>query len=204
MASWTPGSAHLCDHGLNIAQEASVDLSRFDSADFDRGASRATELTWLVARRVFFERSFLPSYRLRRAVLRAFGAAVGPRVVIKPRVRITFPWRLAIGCNAWLGEEVFVLNLAPVTVGANVCISQRAFLCTGSHDWSDPTFGLVTEPILIEDGAWICANVFVGPGVTIGRNAVATACSVVTHDLPPNTICSGNPCRPVKERVIGG
>jgi putative colanic acid biosynthesis acetyltransferase WcaF len=179
-----------------------VDLASFDNSDFDRGAPAWKELAWLYARRFFFDHSVLPINGVRRKVFRAFGAQMGVNTTIKPRVRVHFPWKLYTGDNVWLGEEVYVLNLAPVTIGSNVCISQRAFLCTGSHDWSDPSFRLTTAPIVIEEGAWISAGVFVGPGVTIGRNAVATACSVVLKDLPANMICSGNPCEPVKERVL--
>lgn len=181
---------------------AQVDLSRFANTEFERGASKATELAWLLTRKWFFENSVLPINKPRRSLLCRFGAKVGAGTVIKPKVRIHFPWRLELGDYVWLGEEVYILNLARVTIGSNVCVSQRAFLCTGSHDWSDPAFHLITKPITIEDGAWVSAGVFVGPGVTIGRNAVATAGSVVLQDLPPNMVCSGNPCVPVKPRVI--
>ena len=92
------------------------------------------------------------------------------------------------------------MNLAEIEIGENVVISQRAFLCTGSHDWSKESFDLIAKPIIIKDGAWICANVFIGPGVTIGENTVVTAGSVVTKDLPANMICSGNPAVVIKER----
>ena len=81
-----------------------------------------------------------------------------------------------------------------------VCISQRAFLCTGNHDWSDPAFSLTAAPITIGNGAWICASTFIGPGVHVGENSVVTAGSVVVRDLPSGMICSGNPCEPVKPR----
>jgi putative colanic acid biosynthesis acetyltransferase WcaF len=187
-----------------VTSNATVDLSRFCNADFDRGAGRIKEASWLLLRRLFFGGSLFSGYALRRAILRRFGACVDPGVVIKPRVQITFPWRLRIGANSWLGEECYILNLAPVTIGANVCVSQRAFLCTGSHDWSDATFRLITKPIHVEDGAWICANAFVSPGVTVGRNAVILAGSVVTQDMPADMICQGNPCRPIKRRHIRG
>jgi putative colanic acid biosynthesis acetyltransferase WcaF len=181
-------------------QTAGPDLSRFSNRGYQRGAGRLKELLWLLSRGLFFRG--LPLNALRRFLLRSFGAHVGKGAVIKPGVKVTFPWRLTLGDHVWLGEEVFILNLAPVTIGNHVCISQRAFLCTGSHDWSDPYFGLVTKPITIHDGVWICAGAFVGPGVTIGRNAVATAGSVVTHDLPEGMICGGNPCVPLKPRVF--
>lgn len=144
----------------------------------------------------------LPTYGWRRRLLRTFGANVGEGLIVKPRATITFPWRLTTGRNVWIGEEAYILNLAWVTLGDNVCVSQRAFLCTGSHDWSDPRFGLIAKPIVIQEGAWIAAGVFVGPGVTVGRNAVATAGSVVTADLPADMICTGNPCVPVKRRTL--
>jgi putative colanic acid biosynthesis acetyltransferase WcaF len=179
-----------------------TDLSRFSNADFDRGAGRGKEVLWRVLHRIFFRDTVLQWYRTRRWLLKRFGAEIGAGVVVKPRARITFPWRLSVGENAWIGEEALLLSLDDIRIGANVCVSQRAFLCTGNHDWSDPAFTLITEPIVVEDGAWIGANVFVGPGVTIGQNAVATAGSVVTDDLPAGMVCSGNPCTPVKERKL--
>lgn len=177
-----------------------MDLSSFDRDSFDRGASRGKEAAWLAMRAVLFAGTFLPCYGLRRNALRWFGALVGEGVVIKPGARITFPWRLSLGDHAWVGEDSWILNLAPVHIGAHACISQRAFLCTGNHNWSDPRFALRNGAIDIGAGAWICAGVLVGPGVTVGAGAVATAGSVVVDDLPPNMICSGNPCRPVRAR----
>jgi putative colanic acid biosynthesis acetyltransferase WcaF len=179
-----------------------MNLGEFRNQDFDRGASCAREFLWLTLRAWLFDRSVMPWYRLRRAVLRGFGARVGEGVIVKPQVKITFPWKLAVGDRAWLGEEAWIMNLAPVEIGRDVCLSQRAFLCTGSHDWSDPAFKLVTAPITVRDGAWICANAFVGPGVTIGERAVVTAGSVVTHDLPADMVCAGNPCEAVKPRRL--
>lgn len=181
---------------------ASVDLSRFDNSDFDRGKSALVELAWLQCRKRLFDHSVMPWYGLRRSLLRAFGAQVGAGVVIKPKARITFPWKLSLGNHVWIGEEAYVLNLAPITLEDNVCVSQRAFLCAGSHDWSDPGFRLMTAPIVIERGAWISANVFVGPGVRVGSGAVAVAGSVVTKDLPAGMICGGNPAEPIKPRVM--
>ena len=176
-------------------------MASFDSCTFDRGAGRARELSWLLLRTWFFTRSVMPWYGVRRGILRMFGASIGERVVVKPGVKIAFPWRLSLGANTWVGEESWILNLATVSVGSNVCISQRAFLCTGNHDWSDPGFRLVARPIEIGDAVWICANVFVGPGVTIGAGSVVTAGSIVTRDLPPGMVCSGNPCVAVKPRT---
>jgi putative colanic acid biosynthesis acetyltransferase WcaF len=127
---------------------------------------------------------------------------VGHDVVIKPEVKITFPWKLALGDHVWLGEECWLLNLAPITIEADVCISQRAFLCTGNHNYKSPAFDLITKPIRVEQGAWIGASTFVGPGITVGTHAVLTAGSVATKDLEPYGIYQGNPAVRVKERVI--
>lgn len=148
----------------------------------------------------FFNLDWLKAYKFKNRTLRAFGARIAPGVVVKPRARITFPWKLSVGENSWIGEEAWLLTLDRIEIGANVCISQRAFLCAGSHDWSKESFDLITKPIVIQDGAWICADVFIGPGVTVGTNSVVTAGSVVTQDLPPDSICSGNPCVAIKKR----
>ena len=177
-----------------------VDLSKFNNTDFDRGTFVFKEWVWRVLQQVFFNVEWVKAYGLKHRILRNFGAKLETGVVVKPKAKITFPWKLSVGCNSWIGEAAWILNLDQVTIGSNVCISQRAFLCTGSHDWSKDTFDLITKPITIEDGVWICADVFIGPGVTVGQNSVVTAGSIVTKDLPSGMICSGNPCAAVKKR----
>jgi putative colanic acid biosynthesis acetyltransferase WcaF len=177
-----------------------VDLSTFNNASFDRGAPAGRELLWRMVQQAVFGCDWLKAYGWKRRLLRRFGGEIADGVVIKPRARVTFPWKLSIGANSWIGEEAWLLNLDRIEIGANVCISQRVFLCTGNHDWSRESFDLRTQPIIIKDGAWICAGAFIGPGVTVAENTVVTAGSVVTRDLPPGMICSGNPCVPVKKR----
>lgn len=186
------------------AQRTAVRLDHFDPAKgLDRGRSRLTEACWYFVK-CFLFLSPLPWPRGWKVfLLRLFGAKIGHGVVIKPRVNIHFPWKLSIGDHSWIGEEVFILNFEPVTVGNHVCISQRSFLCAGNHDFQDPAFSYRNEPIHIEDGAWIGAQCFVAPGVTVRREAVATAGSVVIDDLPVGWICRGNPCEPVRERRVG-
>jgi putative colanic acid biosynthesis acetyltransferase WcaF len=175
--------------------------AHFRNVQFSRGRPRFIEALWLLAQSVLVS-SRIPGSAHRCWLLRAFGARVGKRVRIKPGVRVKFPWRLEIGDHSWVGEDVWIDNLAPVTIASNCCISQRAYLCTGSHDWSRPTFDLIVRPIHIEQAAWVAACSTIGPGVTVGEGAVLGLGSVATRDLEPWTIYSGAPAKPVRKREI--
>jgi putative colanic acid biosynthesis acetyltransferase WcaF len=179
-----------------------VNLSSYSPRDFDRGAGKWREALWLLVSLVLFRLCPFSLSPLKRAVLRAFGARIGKNVTIKPQVKITFPWKLTVGDHVWLGEECWLLNLERIVIGNNVCISQRAFLCTGSHDYKLSTFDLIVKPITVEDGCWIGAAAWVGPGVTIGTHAVLTAGSVAAKSLEPYGIYRGNPALMVKQRMI--
>jgi putative colanic acid biosynthesis acetyltransferase WcaF len=179
-----------------------VDLSRYSPGQFDRGAGAVKESLWLVVSLVLFRLCPFSFSALKRVLLRAFGASIGRNVTIKPQVKITFPWKLTVGDHVWLGEECWLLNLERVVIGSNVSISQRAFLCTGSHDYKKTTFDLITRPITLEDGVWIGASCWVGPGVTVESHSVLTAGSVATKNLAANGIYRGNPAVLVKQRVI--
>ncbi|MEL6387515.1 MAG: WcaF family extracellular polysaccharide biosynthesis acetyltransferase [Pseudomonadota bacterium] len=181
------------------APQTGVDLASFQNTEFVRGRSRFTEGLWIVAQALFVS-SFIPGGLMRRVVLRAFGATIGKGVTIHPRMRVKFPWKLTIGDNCWFGQDVWIDNLEPVTVGDNVCVSQGAYLCTGSHDWSVPSFDLTARPIALEDGCWIAARTNVGPGVTVGEGAVLTLGSSAYADLSPWTIYSGTPAAALKPR----
>jgi len=130
-----------------------VDLSNYAARGFDRGAGKLKETSWLLVNWLLFRWCPFSLSALKRKVLRAFGAKIGRGVVIKPQVKITFPWKLEIGDYVWLGEECWLLNLAPITIASHVCISQRAFLCTGNHDYKSPAFDLITRAISVEQGA---------------------------------------------------
>jgi len=179
-----------------------VDLSTYRAARFDRGAGRVKEALWLIVSLALFRLCPFSLSALKRLTLRVFGARIGHNVTIKPQVKITFPWKLTVGDHVWLGEECWFLNLAPITVGNNACISQRAFLCTGNHNYKSPTFDLIAQPIAVEDGAWIGAGCWVGPGVVVGTNSVLTAGSVATKSLEPGGIYRGNPASFLRPRII--
>lgn len=123
-------------------------------------------------------------------------------MVIKPGVKITFPWKLQVGVGSWLGEECWILNLEHVVIEDNVCISQRAVLCTGNHNYNSRSFDLINGKIHVECGSWICANAFVGPNVRVGSHAVLTAGSVTSCNLEPYGVYTGNPAHKVRKRHI--
>jgi len=166
----------------------------------DRGRPKLVEALWYLVKCVLFLTPLPYPSAIKRTVLRWFGARVGAGVVLKPRVNIHFPWKLSIGDHSWIGEEVFILNFEPVTIGSHCCISQRVFLCTGNHDYRQPNMPYRNAPIFVEAGAWVGAQSYVAPGVTIGSEAVVGAGSVVTKNLPPGMMCTGNPCVPRKSR----
>lgn len=179
-----------------------TDLSRFDNSWYSPGRNFFVQVLWFCLGAPVLRCPLLPSSAIRRSLLRFFGARVGAGVIIKPGVRIKYPWRFSVGKNSWIGEDCWIDNLAQVSIAANACISQGAFLCTGNHDWSDQAFGLMARPISIGAGAWIGAKALIGPGVSVGDGAVAAAGSVVTHEVPEFEIHAGNPARFVRKRVI--
>lgn len=179
-----------------------VDLSVYENADYDPGRGRWIRLLWYVTSVLLFETGWAPLSRCKTTILRAFGAQIGAGLVLKPNVRIKYPWKLRIGDHCWIGQETWIDNIADVSIGSHVCISQRAFICTGSHNYKDKAFGLQASPVVVGDGAWICAAALVLPGVRVGANAVVAGGSVVTSDVQPATIVGGNPARLVGQREV--
>ncbi|MEB3421669.1 WcaF family extracellular polysaccharide biosynthesis acetyltransferase [Salipiger marinus] len=162
-------------------------LDLFKNSNFERGASKLTELIWMMVQAWFFG-SWLPGSGWRVRLLRAFGATIGQGVVIKPHVTVKFPWRLKIGSHVWIGERVWIDNLAQVTLCDHACISQGAYLCTGSHDWSAQAFTLVTKPIFVGKGAWVGARSSLAPGAVLGDGAILAMGSLGRGRIPAMTV----------------
>jgi putative colanic acid biosynthesis acetyltransferase WcaF len=175
--------------------------TRLDSFDprtgFSRGRSVYVFAAWYLAKRLFFLSSIPWPYRLKAFILRLFGAKVGTNVLIKPRVNIHYPWNLVLGSNVWIGEEVLILDFEQIAIGSNVCLSQQVFLCSGSHNFRDPSFSYRNAPISIGDGVWLQARVFVCPGVKIGAECVVYSTSLVKDSLLANHTYAGNPARDI-------
>ncbi|WP_045835454.1 WcaF family extracellular polysaccharide biosynthesis acetyltransferase [Hyphomicrobium sp. 99] len=174
-------------------------LDTYNNGAFSRGKPAWFECIWLLAQ-WFLIRSQIPGSVHRRIILRAFGARVGGNVTIKPGLRVKFPWRLTIGDHSWLGEDVWIDNLAEVAIGSHCCISQGVYLCTGSHDWSASSFDFRAAPIVVCDKAWIAARAIVAPGVTVSEGSVLALGSVATRSTLPWTINGGNPASVMKTR----
>jgi putative colanic acid biosynthesis acetyltransferase WcaF len=183
-----------------IAQ--AVDLSHPDNSDYQVGRSRLYWALWHFVGSPIVRSNLLPISRLKVAVLRLFGARIGRGAYFKPGVKVKFPWYLTIGDYSWIGEDAWIDNLAPVTIGSHVCISQAAYLCTGNHDWTSPNMRLFRRPIFLEDGSWVGARAIISPGVTLGAGAIAAAGSVITKNIPSFEIWAGNPAAYVKARVL--
>lgn len=159
-------------------------LADFTGAGYDKGASRMRQALWFAVQNMVFGAWWCPA-GLRPRILRVFGAKIGEGVFIRHRVRILWPWKLSIGDHSWVGEDVWILNLEDIRIGANVCLSQGVFLCAGSHDPTSEAFEYDNGPIVIEDHAWVAAQVLVLRGVTIGQSAVVGARALVSRDVPP-------------------
>lgn len=166
------------------------------------GASALKRAAWYYTNAFFFMNHCNPSSGLKIFLLKLFGARIGTGVLIKPGVNIKYPWKLAIGNNSWVGEKVWIDNLAMVTIGDNVCISQGAMLLTGNHNYARENFDLSVAPINLEAGSWIGANAVVCPGVTAFSHSVLTLKSVATKDLEPYAVYQGNPAVKVRQREI--
>ena len=165
-------------------------------------ANKLARLLWQVAGLLLFRPSPWFWHAPRRALLRLFGAQVGKHVQIMPSVQIWAPWNLALGDDATVGSGVDLYDVDRIEIGAHATVSQRAFLCTATHDVDHPNMPLKTAPIRIGAGAWVCAEAYVHPGVAIGVDAVAGVRAVVLHDVPPGQIVGGNPAKFIRLRKL--
>jgi len=178
-------------------------LSSFKLPHGFRGRSAFVVQLWWLIQMWLFSLSPQFMYGWRCFLLRLFGARIGRGVLIRPSVKVTYPWKLSIGDLAWVGDDVVLYSLGEIEIGANAVISQRSYLCAASHDYTKPDFPIYAKKICIGEQAWLATDVFVSPGVTVGMGAVVGARSSVFHDLPPMMVCVGSPAKPVKSRGSG-
>lgn len=181
---------------------AQTDLSLYQNTQYKPGGNAFKRLIWFYTNALIFKTSLLPVNTLKIWLLRLFGARIAKGVVIKPCVNIKYPWNLSIGENTWVGENVWIDSLVMVTIGANACLSQGATILTGSHNYKKNTFDLITTPVTIANGVWICASAMVNQGVTVQSHAVLTAGSVANSNLEAYGIYQGNPAVKIRVREI--
>jgi putative colanic acid biosynthesis acetyltransferase WcaF len=177
-------------------------LSQFELPRGFRGKSAVHVQFWWIAQALLFKPLPQICYPIRRLLLRAFGAKIGRGVRIRPGVEVTYPWKVSIGANSWVGDGVTLYSLGSISIGADSVISQNAYICAADHDYADISFPIRERPVKIGDQVWIASDVWVGPGVTIGEGVVVGARSTVTKDLPEGMICVGSPCKPFKPRLM--
>ncbi|WBU51621.1 colanic acid biosynthesis acetyltransferase WcaF [Kosakonia pseudosacchari] len=177
------------------------DLKGFSVPKGFRGGNAIKVQLWWAVQATLFAWSPQVLYRWRAFLLRLFGAKIGKGVVIRPSVKITYPWKLTLGDYCWVGDDAVLYTLGDISIGANSVVSQKCYLCTGSHDYMSAHFDINATPIVIGEKCWLATDVFVAPGVSIGDGTVVGARSSVFKSLPANVICRGNPAVVTRERV---
>jgi putative colanic acid biosynthesis acetyltransferase WcaF len=169
-----------------------VDLATYNNTWYKTG-NKIKVILWYFVNQLFFANGFFPFYAFKVFLLKLFGATVGNNILIKPCVNIKYPWLLEIGNNVWIGEQVWIDNLAKVTIGNNVCISQGALLLCGNHNYKKTTFDLIIGEIILEDGVWICAKAIITQNVVCKSHSVVGTGAVLSSNTEEYGVYVGNP-----------
>lgn len=164
--------------------------------------NRIKRLIWNVAYQICYRPTPVFAHTWRIWILRLFGGNIDAHVHPYPSARIWAPWNLTMKNGSCLAGEVDCYNVAPVLIGEGATVSQKSYICTASHDFDSSDFTLIGGPIRIERDAWVAADAFIGPGVTVGERAVVLARSVVVRDVDPGCVVGGNPSRILRQRVL--
>lgn len=180
---------------FNLSEPPLVDLRDYSLSGYDRGKPSWFVMLWWLVQAIAFPLSLHNFNSWRCLLLRIFGAKIGRGVVIRPTSRFTYPWKVEIGDYSWIGDDVVFYSVDRIIVGAHSVISQKSYLCTGSHDLSRRSFDLITAPIKIGNGVWIASDCFVAAGVTIDSNSVVGARSSVFNSIPKCQVAWGTPCK---------
>jgi len=179
-----------------------VNLRNYRIPHDERDRSRGIVILWWFVQAIAFPLSLHNFNNFRCFLLRLFGAQVGTGVIIRPSARFTYPWKVKIGDYSWVGDDVVFYSIDQISVGTHCVVSQKTYLCTGSHNINDPSFTLIKAPIKIGNGTWIATDCFLAPGVSIGSNSVVGARSTVMKSIPALKVAWGTPCLPRYQRKI--
>lgn len=191
-----------CEYTKSLHEPALIDLTTYDISNFERGKPSWLVMLWWLIQAIAFPLSLHNFNSFRCFLLRLFGAKIGKGVVIRPSARFLYPWKVAIGDYSWIGDDVVFYCVDNIIVGSHCVISQKSYLCTGSHDLSNSSFALITAPINIGNGTWVATDCFIAPGVNIGSNSVIGARSSVMKSIPSQQVAWGTPCVPRYPREI--
>jgi putative colanic acid biosynthesis acetyltransferase WcaF len=178
-----------------------VKLDLYDNHNY-KTKSFLIRVSWYFVSTIFFSTLLIFPSSFKSSLLRSFGAKIGGNVIIKPNVNIKYPWNLTVGNNTWIGEGVWIDNLTDINIGSNVCLSQGAYLLTGSHDYKKKKFDLIIKKISLKDGVWIGAKAVVCPGVVCYSHSVLSVGSIATSDLDEYSIYQGNPALFKRKRAV--
>lgn len=182
--------------------ENRIRLDHYNQDWYSRGRSNFIVLLWWFVQGTLFRFSIHNMYGWRRFLLRIFGAKIGQGVQIRATAKFTYPWKVTIGDYSWIGDHTEFYSLDFIHIGSHCTISQNCYLCTGTHNMTDETFGLITKPITIGDGAWVASDVFIYPGVSVGTMGVVAARSTVVRHVPENEVHAGVPAKYLKKRFL--
>ena len=182
--------------------ESWVDLRRYNPSQHDRGRSNLIVILWWLIQGVLFPLSLHNLNGFRAWLLRLFGAKIGTGVVIRPSARFIYPWKVTVGNYSWIGDDVVLYSVDRIFIGSHSVVSQKSYLCTGSHDLTDSGFSLISAPVNIGNGVWIASDCFVAPGVAIGANTVIGARSSVFSNIDSQKVAWGSPCIAHRDRTI--
>jgi putative colanic acid biosynthesis acetyltransferase WcaF len=178
------------------------DLASFEHQLHLTFGAKFKYLVWLIISNFIFLTNIPYPNTLKIFILRLFGAKIGKGCVIKPWVKIKLPWKLCIGDHVWLGESAWLDNISDINIGNNVCISQNALLLTGNHDYNSSSFDLISKPLQIEDGVWVCANATITGGVNVRSHSVIGVGVIITQDTTSFSIYGNKQELVIKKRTI--
>ena len=167
-----------------------------------RGRNAFVVQMWWLVQATLFRLSPQFCFGWRRWLLSAFGAEIGRGVKVRPTAEITYPWKVKIGANSWIGDDVVLYSLGEIVIGDNVVISQKSYLCAATHDYNTEAFDILAVPIRIGSKAWLATDVFIAPGVHVGEGTVVGARTSVFKDLPNAVVYAGNPGRIIRSRAM--
>ena len=182
-------------------ENSSIDYMHFVTP-YSNG-NRIRRMIWNLCWSIFarpFPKSTMMKWK--RFLLRCFGAKLSDTAQVYATAKVFMPWNLEMKDQACIGSNVNCYNAAKISVGINATVSDGAYLCTASHDIYSNHHEQFQKTIDIGDRAWVAAQAFVGPGVSIGEGAVVGARGCVFKDVEPWTVVGGNPAKFIKKRII--